>query len=105
MRGTGRADAQAAAFQEAAEGHAMTTKLSSIGRDLYDQLTARPLLVIDTEFCTQQQEHHLISLPPEVETALKSLAPLLQQSGSLYVPPPMLELQEAEIVDSPDPAE
>lgn len=53
----------------------------------------------------EKEEHHVISLPPEVETALKSLAPLLQQSGSLYVPPPMLELQEAEIVDSPDPAE
>ena len=31
--------------------HAMTTKLSDVGRDLYEQLTARTLYVVDTEFC------------------------------------------------------
>jgi DNA polymerase-3 subunit epsilon len=40
----------------------MTTKLSDVGRDLYDQLTARTFYVVDTEFCTVGGEHHLISL-------------------------------------------
>jgi len=40
----------------------MTTKLSDIGQDLYDQLTARTFYVVDTEFCTHEGEHHLISL-------------------------------------------
>ena len=40
----------------------MTTKLSEVGQDLYDQITARTLYVVDTEFCTHEGEHHLISL-------------------------------------------
>ena len=40
----------------------MTTKLSEVGQDLYDQLTARTFYVVDTEFCTHDGEHHLISL-------------------------------------------
>jgi len=40
----------------------MTTKLSDVGRELYDQLTARTFFVVDTEFCTVDGEHHLISL-------------------------------------------
>ena len=40
----------------------MTTKLSDVGQDLYDQLTARTFYVVDTEFCTHDGEHHLISL-------------------------------------------
>lgn len=40
----------------------MTTELSDVGQDLYDQLTARTFFVVDTEFCTHNGEHHLISL-------------------------------------------
>ena len=40
----------------------MTTRLGDVGQDLFDQLTARTFFVVDTEFCTHQGEHHLISL-------------------------------------------
>ncbi len=41
----------------------MKTPLSAIGRELYEQLTARTLYVVDTEFSTDDDgEHHLISI-------------------------------------------
>jgi len=40
----------------------MTTKLSDVGQDLYNDLTARTFYVIDTEFCTLDDEHYIISL-------------------------------------------
>lgn len=40
----------------------MTTALSSVGRELYDQLTTRTFYVVDTEFSTHDREHHLISI-------------------------------------------
>lgn len=41
----------------------MTAALDPIARDLFDQLTARTFYVVDTEFCTHDDDvHHLISL-------------------------------------------
>ena len=40
----------------------MTIELSDVALDLYDQLTARTFYVVDTEFCTYEGEHHLISI-------------------------------------------
>jgi DNA polymerase III epsilon subunit-like protein len=40
----------------------MTTPVDDVARDLYDQLTTRTFYVVDTEFCTHAEDHHLISI-------------------------------------------
>lgn len=40
----------------------MTTRLSDVGQDLFDQLTARTFYVVDSEFSEHEGQHHLLSL-------------------------------------------
>jgi DNA polymerase III epsilon subunit-like protein len=51
-----------ATVEEAGEEEAMTIQLSDVGQDLFDQLASRTFYVVDTEFCTHDGEHHLISI-------------------------------------------